>query len=32
MKRAELKAKDMPNYPQDGSIKIIDGVIVVKRG
>ncbi len=31
-KRAELKAKDMPNYPQDGSIKIIDGVIVVKRG
>lgn len=24
------KTKDMPHYPDDGSIKIIDGVVVVK--
>ena len=24
------EVKDMPNYPNDGSMKLVDGVIVVK--
>ena len=31
-RKVELKAYNMPDYPRDGSIKIIDGIIVVKNG
>ena len=31
-KKLEMETKDMPSYPDSGSIKVIDGVIVVKRG
>ena len=31
-KKLEMEAKDMPSYPDSESIKVIDGVVVVKRG
>ena len=31
-KKAGMEAKDMPSYPDSESIKVIDGVVVVKRG
>ena len=31
-KKLKMETKDMPSYPYSGSIKVIDGVVVVKRG
>lgn len=31
-KKLKMEAKDMPSYPDSGSIKVIDGVVIVKRG
>lgn len=30
-KKLKMETKDMPSYPDSGSIKVIDGVVIVKR-
>ena len=32
VQKLESETKDMPSYPDSGSIKVIDGTVVVKRG
>lgn len=32
LQKLEVETKDMPSYPDSGSIAVIDGVVVVKRG